>query len=41
MPAFLRSASHDILRWAASVGTIGAGLILAARVRDDCRATSA
>ncbi len=26
---------------AASVGTIGAGLILAARVRDDCRATSA
>jgi hypothetical protein len=24
---------HDIVRWAASVGTIGAGLILAARVR--------
>ena len=24
---------HEILRWAASIGTIGAGLILAARVR--------
>jgi ABC-type sulfate transport system permease component len=35
MPIFLRSASvmGDILRWATSVGTIGAGLILAARVR--------
>jgi hypothetical protein len=31
----VRSASviHEILRWAASIGTIGAGLILAARVR--------
>ena len=30
---FLRSASvmHEILRWAASIGTIGAGLVLAAR----------
>jgi hypothetical protein len=29
MPGFLRSASvmDDILRWATSVGTIGAGLI--------------
>jgi nicotinamide riboside transporter PnuC len=24
---------HEILRWAASVGTIGAGVVLAARVR--------
>jgi nicotinamide riboside transporter PnuC len=31
----LRSTSviHEILRWAASVGTIGAGVVLAARVR--------
>jgi hypothetical protein len=27
------SVIHEILRWAASVGTIGAGVVLAARVR--------